>query len=119
MLDDSKADYLVASAGSVPLTKLLNQYSGLRQVIWVAELSSRHMDWNEVPEGVGGKAEIAVWHEIIDEKTATNSSELPSSIEDDSLPHIVIVTETPGEIGFSTVTFAQSVSQYTVARLIL
>lgn len=34
------------------------------------------MDWNEVPEGVGGIPEINVWHDIIEEKAST--SDLPS-----------------------------------------
>ena len=50
------------------------------------------MDWNEVPEGEGGKADIAVWHDIIDEKSST-AAELPTEIPGGHLPNIVMVVE--------------------------
>ena len=109
MLKDSRADCIVAAAGSLPLEGLFNQYSGLRQVVWVAERSSRHMDWNEVPEGVGGKADIAVWHEIVDEKGDASSSELPASIPDEALSSIVIISNKPNSHDYSMVTFTQKV----------
>ena len=49
------------------------------------------MDWNEVGEGEGGKAEIAVWHDVIDEKQA--SSELPVEDPEDAVTNVVMVTE--------------------------
>lgn len=49
------------------------------------------MDWNEVGEGEGGKAEIAVWHNIIDEKQP--SSELPDDIPEGTATNVVMVTE--------------------------
>lgn len=88
---ESKADVLVAGAGSLPLKDLLPKYPGLKQVIWVVERTARHMDWNEVGEGEGGKVEIAVWHDIIDEKQP--SSELPNNIPEATATKIVMVTE--------------------------
>lgn len=78
MLSTANADILITAAGSVPLQELLEQHPGLKQVIWVVERTSRHMDWNEVPEGVGGNAEIAVWHDIIEERRSSVSSDLPA-----------------------------------------
>ncbi len=49
------------------------------------------MDWNEVGEGEGGKADIAVWHDIIDEKQA--SSELPGDVLEGSPTNVLMVTE--------------------------
>lgn len=83
---------MVAGAGTVPLSELLPKYSGLKQVMWVVERTSRHMDWNEVPEGEGGKADITVWHDIIDEK-AFSSSDLPTEIPGGSAPDVLFVTE--------------------------
>lgn len=88
---ETKADVLLASAGSLPLKDLLQKYPNLKQVIWVVERTSRHMDWNEVGEGEGGKADIAVWHDIIDEKKAP--SELPSDIPGGIVTNVVMVTE--------------------------
>ena len=84
----------VAAAGAIPLEGLLNHYSGLKQVIWVAERSSRHMEWNEIPEGVGGKADIAVWNEIIDEKGNATYSELPGSLGGEVTQNVITVWQT-------------------------
>lgn len=114
MLQKHNADCLVAAAGSLALEKVLNQYSGLQQVLWVAERSSRHMEWNEVPEGVGGKAEIAVWHEITDEKGDQRVSSLPASIPEEELPSVFIVSKTPDSSDYSTVAFTQKVKRYSL-----
>ncbi len=91
ILVETKADILVAGAGSIPLKELLQKYPNLKQVIWVVERTSRHMDWNEVGEGEGGKAEIAVWHDIIDEKQTP--SELPNDIPEGTVTNVVMVTK--------------------------
>ena len=57
---------------------LATKCASLRHVVLVAKQGSMHMDWNEVPEGIGDKVEVAVWHELIEErKTATSSEVLP------------------------------------------
>jgi hypothetical protein len=61
-------------------------------MIWVVERTSRHMDWNEVPEGVGGNADIAVWNEIIEDK-ASAPSELPIEVPGGIVPNILFVVE--------------------------
>lgn len=99
ILKDTNADMFVAAAGAIPLEELLSNCSGLMQVIWVAERTSRHMEWNEIPEGVGGKTDIAVWHEIIDEKGDSASPEPPASAPGDMVRDIVTVWQTdPGEL---------------------
>ena len=80
---------MIASAGSLPLERLLQLYPGLKHVIWVAERSSRHMEWNEVPEGVGGRAEIAVWHEVVEEKRSSALAELPPRNSDAVTPSVI------------------------------
>jgi len=67
ILKDTKADTLVVGAGVVPLEQLMKYYPNLKKVIWVVPPTSRHMGWTEVSEGEGGKAEIATWHEIIEQ----------------------------------------------------
>ena len=67
------ADALVAEAGSIPLADITRGASGLRQIIWTVEKTSRHMDWSEVPEGIGGKFEVAVWHELVQDQKKQHS----------------------------------------------
>ncbi|KAL8848974.1 MAG: hypothetical protein Q9221_006005 [Calogaya cf. arnoldii] len=92
MLKTTHADTLITAAGSIPLQGLLEQHPGLKQVIWVVERTSRHMDWNEVPEGVGGKAEIAVWHDIVEEKKSSVSTDLPTN-KDFPPPNVIAVSQ--------------------------
>ncbi|KAJ4346719.1 uncharacterized protein N0V89_010651 [Didymosphaeria variabile] len=76
LLSKTNADSLVAEAGSVPLADVGKGVSSLRQVIWTVEKTSRHMDWNEVPEGIGGKTDVSVWHQLVQDQKA-GSPELP------------------------------------------
>ncbi|KAL9039628.1 MAG: hypothetical protein Q9214_004800, partial [Letrouitia sp. 1 TL-2023] len=109
VLASTKANTLVTAAGSVPLQALLEQHSGLREVIWVVERTSRHMEWNEVPEGVGGRADIGVWHEVIEERRHIVDSDLTSGLNDGSLSNIVMVSNNRkgGPKNFDIVEFTQ------------
>lgn len=88
---ETKADILVAGAGSLPLKELLQKSPHLKQVIWVVERTSRHMDWNEEEQSEAGKVEVAAWHKIIDEKQTP--SELPDDVPEGTVTNVVIVTE--------------------------
>jgi acyl-CoA synthetase (AMP-forming)/AMP-acid ligase II len=78
LLRQTGADTLIAQAGSVPLSEVGQGVPGLRQVIWHVTKTSRHMEWSEVPEGIGGKIDVSVWHELLQD--AKNSeAPLPSS----------------------------------------
>ncbi|KAL9594538.1 MAG: hypothetical protein Q9219_006979 [cf. Caloplaca sp. 3 TL-2023] len=111
VLSATNADLLITAAGSVPLQGLLEQYPGLKQVIWVVERTSRHMDWNEVPEGVGGKAEIGVWHDIVEERRPSASSNLPAASAENAPNNITVVSknESNRSTGFDIVEFTQEV----------
>ena len=89
---NTNTDCIIAAAGSLSLDGLLQLYPRLKHVIWVAERSSRHMDWNEVPEGVGGKVEIIVWHEIVEEKRSSALTELPSTTSESPSPSVITVS---------------------------
>jgi acyl-CoA synthetase (AMP-forming)/AMP-acid ligase II len=78
LLLQTGADALIAEAGSVPLAELSQGVTGLRSIIWTVEKTSRHMDWSEVPEGIGGKVDVAVWHELVQEQKNA-ATPLPST----------------------------------------
>lgn len=78
-LRQAQPEFVIAEAGSVELPPVLAACPVLSHVIWVVQSGSRHMDWNEVPEGIGGKVEVSVWHELVDEGSSTAKSELPTS----------------------------------------
>lgn len=78
LLNRTGADALIAEAGSVPLADVSRGVSALRQVIWTVEKTSRHMDWNEVPEGIGGKIDVSVWHQLVQDQKS-GAIELPQN----------------------------------------
>ena len=112
ILKETNANTLIVGAGSVPLNDLVKQYDGLKEVIWVVPKSSRHVDWNEVPEGAGGKAEVATWHDIVDEEGSFAPSDLPPN-DAGSPASVLLVTSPPTErLDYYEVTeYTQKVSQ--------
>lgn len=101
------ADSLVAEAGSIPLDEVSKGVSGLRQVIWTVEKTSRHMDWNEVPEGIGGKIDVSVWHQLVqDQKNGT--PQLPQ--DSDKAPNVVFLWQDGNSKSVQIEEFTQQVS---------
>lgn len=101
------ADSLVAEAGSIPLDEVSKGVSGLRQVIWTVEKTSRHMDWNEVPEGIGGKIDVSVWHQLVqDQKNGT--PQLPQ--DSDKAPNVVFLWQDGNSKSVEIEEFTQQVS---------
>lgn len=88
LLNQTKVDSLIAEAGSLPLADVGKSVRGLRQVIWTVEKTSRHMDWNEVPEGIGGKIDVSVWHQIIQDHKASAAT-LPAN--EGAAPNVVFL----------------------------
>ncbi|KAL9073054.1 MAG: hypothetical protein Q9157_004879 [Trypethelium eluteriae] len=78
-LRKSNADCLLAEAGALPLEDVIKGAPSIRQAIWVVERTSRHMDWNQVPEGAGGKLEVAVWHDIVQDQQSAAPTSLPDN----------------------------------------
>lgn len=89
----SQAQLLIAEAGALDLTILTKGNKKLNHVIWVAPQGSRHMDWNDVPEGIGGDLEVSVWHELVKDKGDSVGSEVPQT--DSKSPTSPIVTLWP------------------------
>ncbi|KAL1970880.1 hypothetical protein VTN77DRAFT_2714 [Rasamsonia byssochlamydoides] len=76
-LHKSQAQLLIAEAGAVDLAVVTKGNKQLNHVIWVAKQGSRHLDWNEVPAGIGGELEVSVWHELVKDKKHSVEAELP------------------------------------------
>jgi acyl-CoA synthetase (AMP-forming)/AMP-acid ligase II len=76
-LKQSKADTVIAAVGSFPFDVITKSYPALRQLIWVVDEGSAHLDWNEVPKGTGGAVNVSTWSEIIQDQEPTAGTELP------------------------------------------
>lgn len=110
LLQDTDADCLIANAGSVPLELLCKEVPRLKNITWVVEKTSRHMDWTGAPESAAGKTSVSVWHDIIQEEKGKTNSELPTS--DGVVPGNVIVTWLTGPDGSAEIVeFSQQVSK--------
>ena len=77
-LRKAQAEVLIAEAGAVDLPTITKDNEQLKHAIWVAKQGSRHMDWNDVPDGIGGGLEVSVWHELVKDRKETVGAELPS-----------------------------------------
>jgi len=87
ILSVAEFDTLIAEAGTVALESVLKHNKSLKRIIWVAKAGNKHLDWNEVPEGVGGKLDVTTWHDLVDEKKSVVSSEVPPlDIDNETLP---------------------------------
>ena len=76
MLRRSAVDTVVTASGAFPFDKVVKAYPALRQLIWVVEDGSSHLDWNEVPKGLGGTVNVATWQDIINDLPEVAGAEL-------------------------------------------
>ncbi|KAK3358978.1 hypothetical protein B0T25DRAFT_531627 [Lasiosphaeria hispida] len=78
MLRRSAADTVVTVPGSFPFDHVVKSYPALRQLIWVVDEGSKHMDWNEVPQGTGSSVNVSTWQDIVSDYPVDAGKELPS-----------------------------------------
>ncbi|KAF4120483.1 Acyl-CoA synthetase (AMP-forming)/AMP-acid ligase II [Geosmithia morbida] len=78
MLRRSAADTVVTASGAFPLDRVVEAYPSLRQLVWVVEGASSHLDWSEVPEGAGGSVNVATWQDIVQD-TSASAGDLPGT----------------------------------------
>ncbi|KAK4179496.1 hypothetical protein QBC36DRAFT_298388 [Triangularia setosa] len=77
MLRRSAADTVVTAPGSFPFDIVVKNYPSLRQLVWVVDEGSKHMDWNEVPQGTGSKVNVSTWQDIINDSPVDAGKSLP------------------------------------------
>ncbi|KAI0011105.1 hypothetical protein F4779DRAFT_626770 [Xylariaceae sp. FL0662B] len=77
MLQNSGADTVVTAPGAFPFDSVVKGYPALRQLIWVVDEGSKHLDWNEVPKGMGGSVNVSTWQDILNDSPVTAGTELP------------------------------------------
>jgi hypothetical protein len=77
LLKTSKADTVIAAVGSFPFDVITKSYPALKQLIWVVDEGSKHMDWDDVPKGTGGAINVSTWQEIIQDAEHNVGTDLP------------------------------------------
>ncbi|KAK3714826.1 hypothetical protein LTR37_007561 [Vermiconidia calcicola] len=120
ILNTTSADSLICAAGNLPLDDVTQECKNLKLLTWVVEKTSRHMDWNGVPDAAQERLNVSVWHDIVEENKSTTNNQLPSNDEGDKPGDVVVVSQpqkspsTEPEI----VTFTQSNLVSAIAALI-
>ena len=109
-LQRAKPDILIAGAGGLQISDVIRRCPSLAQVVWVAPRGSRHMEWNEVPEGIGGRVGISVWHEIVDEKKDVAGTQLPAISQGEVVPGITTFWPTQEDLVGQMIEFSQKAS---------
>ncbi|KAH8888902.1 hypothetical protein GQ53DRAFT_237787 [Thozetella sp. PMI_491] len=77
MLRRSAADTVITAPGSFPFDSVVKSYPSLRQLIWVVDEGSKHMDWNEVPQGTGGSVNVSTWQDVVNDGPVDAGKDLP------------------------------------------
>lgn len=77
LLKTSKADTVIAAVGSFPFDVITKSHPALKQLIWVVDEGSKHMDWDDVPKGTGGAVNVSTWQEIIQDAEPNVGTDLP------------------------------------------
>ncbi|KAI1391434.1 uncharacterized protein F4822DRAFT_185847 [Hypoxylon trugodes] len=99
MLQRSGADTVVTAPGAFPFDNAVKSYPGLRQLIWVVDEGNKHLDWNEVPKGMGGSVNVSTWQDILNDNPVTAGTELPEVDPKSEIQDVIIFWHSkPGEL---------------------
>ncbi|KAI1266618.1 hypothetical protein F5Y18DRAFT_425863 [Xylariaceae sp. FL1019] len=98
MLQQSGADTVVTSPGAFPFDTVVKSYPALRQLIWVVDEGNKHLDWNEVPQGMGGKVNVSTWQDILNDNPQTAGTELPAANAKSVAPDVIMFWKTPDSV---------------------
>lgn len=103
MLRETKADVLIAPAGTISPPDLANSVPALKNFIWVVEETSRHMDWSD------SSPNTTQWHDVIEAGSQTSSAELPASVAEAEPTKIVSVWQKKVPWDYEIVEYTQDV----------
>ncbi len=99
----ANADFLIASAGTIPYADLKQESQKVRHILWVVEKSSRHMDWKQ------SSRNVSMWHQIVELRSQIVSSDLPANSEGEELPNIITIWQNEPKTSGELVALTQKV----------
>lgn len=106
-MKQTSPEVLIAEAGTLDVEKVVASCPSLKHIIWVTKAGSEHMDWNEVPEGIGGRLGVSVWKDLIEEH-GSNSEVPPYDKDAEEVPPVT--TFWPAAVGkFEQVEYSSKV----------
>lgn len=87
-LKSTKADTVIAAAGSFPIDAVRKDCHAVKYFIWVLDEGNEHMDWKEVSPELKESIIVTTWQDII-QKRATIPTIIPSAEERCGLNKII------------------------------
>ncbi|KAJ2891910.1 AMP-dependent synthetase/ligase [Zalerion maritima] len=97
MLRRSAADTVVTAPGSFPFDSVVQAYPALRQLIWVVDEGNKHLDWNEVPKGMGSSVNVSTWSDILCDSPADAKTAVPERSDKQPKPIVTFWAYKSGE----------------------
>lgn len=73
LLKEANAPIVIATAGTLPLASIDTHCKDIKEVIWVVEDTSRHMDFEDADDNVA----TLHWHDLIAQQSGSTSNEVP------------------------------------------
>ena len=111
LLLETKADVLIAHAGTLSPKELFDSIPGLNKIVWVVGRTSRHMDW---VADAGNKDNVAIWHDIIEQRKDTASAAPFTDKSTNELGNIVTIWSNERPRAYEVVEFTQKVGANTL-----
>jgi hypothetical protein len=92
LLSRTSADHVIAEAGTLDLDSMQAANKGLKNIIWVTQPGSQHMDWSEdAPSGFT----INSWQGLVENNQRSTNSEVLPLDKDSKVPPTSIFYATP------------------------
>ena len=114
MLRECKADVLIAPVGTLSFEQLSSSNPSLKHIVWVAEKTSRHMDWLEDSQG----GNVSEWHELVDQNKGSVDTALPTETFESRPPSIVTVWQSQEAQSYEIIEYSHAVSSMLPSPLI-
>ena len=118
LINATGSNALVCAAGNLPLDDIAKECQSIKLLTWVVEKTSRHMDWNGVPESAQDRMSVSVWHDVIGDNETKAAITLPN--DDAATPGDVIIVwqSAKSDLKSEIVTFTQGNLVSAIAGLI-
>lgn len=68
------------------------------------------MDWDEVPEGIGGKVDVNSWHALVQDNVSQTTTELPKEVHSKMPGRLITIWQDKPGGESEIVEFTQNVS---------
>ena len=104
LLKETQATTLIAPAGVLSAQDIFASGVNVKQILWVVERTSRHMNWLEEPETSNNVSE---WHGLVDQQKSSATSSLPAATDASNCPNVISVWQNRDKNSYEIVEFTQ------------